>query len=194
MLANCRDIEGARDERASIRPCGAPELSTMLMIINQAAQVYEGAIPADRWHSPYMSEWELEQEIAAGVAFVGYQRNGELVAVMGIQPVSNVDLIRHAYVLPAFQGLGIGGRLMSYLCDRSNRQILVGTWAAATWATAFYERHGFRLTDRETKNLLLQTYWTVPAEQIDASVVLARPALTHETAIRLIEEAGVPLR
>lgn len=194
MFADCKDNEAARGEQAFIRPCDARELSTMLTIINQAAQAYEGAIPADCWHSPYMSECELQQEIEAGVAFVGYECDGELAAVMGIQPVGNVDLIRHAYVLPVFQGLGVGRKLMAYLCDRSDRQILVGTWAAATWAIAFYQRHGFDLTDGDAKNLLLQTYWTVPVEQIDASVVLARPALMHETAIRLVEGAGLPRR
>ena len=54
--------------------------------------------------------------------------------------------------------------------------MLVGTWAAATWAIAFYERFGFQRVDDEAKTRLLQTYWTIPARQVETSVVLERPA------------------
>jgi len=53
--------------------------------------------------------------------------------------------------------------------------MLVGTWAAAEWAVAFYQRHGFALTSPERKTALLKTYWTVPERQIETSVVLADP-------------------
>ena len=51
---------------------------------------------------------ELESEIAAGVVFSGYEVDGQLVGVMGIQHVRDVDLIRHAYVLPGSQHHGVG--------------------------------------------------------------------------------------
>ena len=55
--------------------------------------------------------------------------------------------------------------------DATERPVLVGTWKAASWAVAFYERHGFRLVDGvET---LLRRYWTVSERQIESSVVLA---------------------
>jgi hypothetical protein len=73
----------------------------MAAIVNAAAEAYRGVIPADRWHEPYMPVEELEAEIAAGVAFSGYEEGGELLGVMGIQPVRDVVLIRHAYVAPA---------------------------------------------------------------------------------------------
>ena len=63
---------------------------------------------------------------------------------MGIQPVRDVDLIRHAYTAPARQGRGVGGALLSHLlAGRGARPLLVGTWAAAEWAIRFYERYGF---------------------------------------------------
>src|ERR1700676_1480042 len=90
--------------QTTIRPCRDDEAETMLAIINSAAEAYRGAIPVDCWHEPYMSLAELQSEIAAGITFVGYEVDGVLAGVMGIQPVRNVDLIRHAYVLPAYQG------------------------------------------------------------------------------------------
>lgn len=158
----------------TVRRCRHDERDAMLEIINAAAERYRGVIPADRWHEPYMPEAELAAAVAAGVDFWGAELESRLVGVMGIQPVRDVDLIRHAYVLPAHQGGGIGGRLLSALCARSSRPILVGTWAAATWAIAFYRRHGFRLAEAAEARALLTAYWTIPERQIATSVVLRR--------------------
>ena len=93
---------------------------------------------------------------------------------MGIQPVGDVDLIRHAYVAPANQRQGIGAALLDHLARSSTRQRLVGTWAAADWAIRFYEGHGFELVAPERAAELLTTYWTIPERQIATSVVLER--------------------
>jgi GNAT superfamily N-acetyltransferase len=162
----------------SIRPCRVEECAAILGIINVAAEVYRDAIPPDCWHEPYMPPDELATEMAAGVAFWGYETGGRLVGVMGIQPVRDVDLIRHAYVLPQAQRGGIGGALLSHLRGKSGRQILIGTWAAADWAIRFYRKHGFTLVPAEQKKRLLKSYWTVPDRQIETSVVLANPALS----------------
>jgi GNAT superfamily N-acetyltransferase len=134
-------------------------------------------IPVDRWQEPYMPSHELDAEIAAGVAFLRYEANGVLVGLMGIQPVRDVDLIRHAYVLPGSERSGIGGALLEYLRRMSKRRMLVGTWAAADWAIGFYRRHGFELVSPERAAALLKTYWTIPSRQIETSVVLADPPL-----------------
>jgi GNAT superfamily N-acetyltransferase len=162
----------------SIRPCRVEERAAILRIINVAAEVYRDAIPSDCWHEPYMPSDELATEMAAGVAFWGYETDSRLVGVMGIQPVRDVDLIRHAYVLPQAQRGGIGGALLSHLRGQSERRILIGTWAAADWAIRFYRKHGFALVPAEQKKRLLKTYWTVPDRQIETSVVLANPALS----------------
>ena len=122
---------------------------------------------------------ELEDEIAAGVMFWGYEVNAELVGVMGIQNIKDVDLIRHAYVLPVRQGYGVGGALIAYLRNLSTRQMLVGTWAAAEWAIRFYQRHGFEMVSPEMKDKLLRTYWTISERQVETSVVLANPPLVQ---------------
>ena len=158
---------------ASIRLCRPDERAEIAAIINAAAEAYRGIIPADRWHDPCMPSDELDHEIAAGVTFWCYDEDGTLIGVMGMQSVRVVDLIRHAYVLPARQRDGIGGRLLQQLRNTSVRPMLVGTWAAAEWAIRFYERHGFVLVPPERKNALLTSYWNIPVRQIETSVVLA---------------------
>jgi GNAT superfamily N-acetyltransferase len=161
----------------SIRRCRDDERPAILAIVNAAAEAYRGVIPADRWHEPYMPAQELDSEIAAGVAFWGYEADGALVGIMGIQRVGDVDLIRHAYVSPGSQRQGVGGALVEHLTRSTGRRVLVGTWAAADWAIRFYRRHGFELTSRERGASLLRTHWTIPDRQIETSVVLARPPL-----------------
>jgi GNAT superfamily N-acetyltransferase len=159
----------------SIRPCRDDDRAAILAIVNAAAEAYRGVIPADRWHEPYMPLDELASEIAAGVAFWGYEEDGRLAGVMGFQSVRDVDLIRHAYVLPSSQRRGIGGALLGHLRQLSTRRILVGTWEAADWAIRFYQRHGFELVAPARKAVLLKAYWNVPDRQIKVSVVLASP-------------------
>jgi len=161
----------------NIRLCRDDEHSAIQAIINAAAEVYRGVIPPDCWHEPYMSSSELQSEIAANIAFWGYETDGALVGVMGIQPVRDVVLIRHAYVMPARQHRGIGSALLSHLRGLTTQRMLIGTWAAAEWAIRFYQRHGFELAPAGQKTALLQTYWTVPDRQIETSVVLADPPL-----------------
>lgn len=162
---------------SDVRLCRDHERTAVLAIVNTAAEAYRGVIPADRWHEPYMPREELDGEIAAGVVFWGHEQDGRLVGVMGLQSVRDVDLIRHAYVLPESQGRGIGGALLRHLRGLSTRPMLVGTWAAADWAVRFYERHGFRLASPAHKTVLLKTYWSIPDRQIETSVVLSHPAL-----------------
>jgi N-acetylglutamate synthase-like GNAT family acetyltransferase len=167
----------------TIRPCRDDESPIISAIVNAAAEAYRGVIPADRWHDPYMSLRELHSEISAGVVFWAYESEGEVIGVMGIQPVRDVDLIRHAYVRPGAQRRGTGATLISHIRSLSSRQMLVGTWAAATWAIAFYQRHGFALVSPEEKTALLNSYWTIPERQIETSVVLANPPLSADVRL-----------
>jgi GNAT superfamily N-acetyltransferase len=158
-----------------IRLCRDDERPAILAIVNAAAERYRGVIPSDRWHEPYMSTDGLDAEIAAGVVFWGYAEAG-LAGVMGIQPVRDVVLIRHAYVAPERQGSGVGSALLEHLKRSADGPLLVGTWAAAEWAIRFYERHGFELASRKRAAELLRTYWTIPDRQIETSVVLTLPS------------------
>lgn len=161
----------------SLRPCRDDERDEILEIINGAAIAYRGVIPADRWHEPYMEPAALDREIVAGVRFWGCADGDRLLGVMGVQRAGEFALIRHAYVRPDAQRDGIGTALLDHLRGRSDRRLLVGTWADATWAIAFYERHGFGLVTPEQKSRLLRTHWDIPERQVETSVVLASPSL-----------------
>ncbi len=159
-----------------IRDCAAADFEAIYEIINDAAQAYRGIIPPDRWHDPYMPREELREEISAGVAFLGYEQDGELAGVMGTQDIQDVTLIRHAYVRTAQRGRGIGGEMLARIMDEATRPVLIGTWADAVWAVRFYERHGFKVVSTQEKERLLRKYWSVPGRQIETSVVLADQA------------------
>ena len=163
-----------------IRPCHDLERARILEIVNCAAEAYRDVIPSDRWQEPYMPADELDQELAAGVRFWGYEADASLVGVMGIQRVRDVQLIRHAYVLPGSQGHGVGSALLQHLQHLSRQPMLVGTWAAAEWAIRFYRRHGFQLVAPERTATLLKAYWTIPDRQIATSVVLANPPFAED--------------
>ena len=146
---------------------------TMLAIINDAAQAYRGVIPADRWHEPYMPAEELASEIGSGVVFWVAEEERRMVGVMGLQDKGDVTLVRHAYVSPVKQRKGVGQALLRHVQGLSGKPVLIGTWAAASWAIDFYQRNGFARVAHEEKERLLRRYWSIPARQIDTSVVLA---------------------
>jgi N-acetylglutamate synthase-like GNAT family acetyltransferase len=156
-----------------IRKSVEDDFAAMLTIINDAAHAYRGVIPADRWHEPYMPANDLAKEIAAGVVFWVAERDGRVSAVMGMQDKGDVALVRHAYVAPTTQRSGVGTTLLRYVEGLTDKPILIGTGAAASWAVEFYRRNGFTLVSSSEKDRLLQTYWSIPARQIETSVVLA---------------------
>ena len=172
-----------------IRPCTEADLHRISHVINQAATAYRGVIPDDCYRDPYMPLEELLAE-SREMSFFGWEESGELVGVMGWQPITGlsaasqpgcpsgegapaVTLVRHAYVLSDCQRRGVGSSLLHHLVEGATApRLLVGTWAAASWAIAFYERHGFRLLP--DGDVLLRTYWHIPDRQREVSVVLGR--------------------
>src|SRR6266853_2360382 len=156
-----------------IRKSVANDFEAILAIINDAAQAYRGVIPSDRWHEPYMSADELAKEIASGVIFWMAEENGQLLGVMGMQDKEDVALVRHAYTATTVQRKGIGTKLLRRVEALADKPILIGTWADASWAIEFYRRNGFTVVSDGDKNRLLRAYWSVPARQVETSVVLA---------------------
>ena len=149
------------------------DFQAILTVVNDAAIAYKGKIPSDRWKEPYMTAQELKRENQSGVRFYGWIENNVLVAAMGIQPVNDVTLIRHAYVLAGHQRKGYGEKLLKHLLGLSDSsKVYVGTWEAATWAIKFYQKNGFNLVSTEEKNKLLKKYWSIPKRQVETSVVL----------------------
>jgi len=153
-----------------IKELSAEDTDAIYEVINQAARAYHGVIPEDRYHDPYMAVEELRCEMES-MTFFGWEQDGKLVGVMGFQPVKDVTLIRHAYVLPDYQRRGIGAKLLEHLMQLTRTKgLLVGTWADAIWAIDFYKNQGFRLMPN--KDDLLRTYWDIPPRQVETSVVL----------------------
>ena len=156
-----------------IRKIQDADLGAALAIVNDAAQVYRGVIPDDRWHEPYMPPEELEKEIADGIVFWVAEEDARLLGVMGIQDRGDVALVRHAYVTPTVQRKGVGTRLLRHVEGLTGKPVLIGTWADATWAIEFYRRNGFTIVPNGQKDALLRKYWSIPERQVETSVVLA---------------------
>jgi N-acetylglutamate synthase-like GNAT family acetyltransferase len=155
-----------------IRLCNSMDTEEIYQIINDAAEAYKGVIPDDRYHEPYMTMEELNNEITEGVVFWGFEENNKLFGVMGVQDKRDVSLIRHAYVRTNQRKSGIGTKLLSHLMALTKKPILIGTWDSADWAIRFYMKNGFNLVSPDEKKKLLNTYWNVPERQIETSVVL----------------------
>ena len=150
-----------------ITECTPDNLSNILNVINDAALKYKGVIPEECW--------QLIHEFGNGGRIFGYASNSMLVGVMGIQQLEDVTLIRHAYTLSDWQGIGIGKSLLQYLFGiNESPRLLVGTWQDATWAIRFYEKNGFFLHGRTQTDQLLKTYWQIPSKQMENSVVLEK--------------------
>lgn len=130
-----------------------------------------------------MPKDELLSDIADGVVFYGYEKDGSLVAVMGIQDRGSVTLIRHAYTRTEKRGMGIGSRLLEHLLQLTSKPVLIGTWRDATWATRFYQKFGFKLVSKEQKDRLLRAYWTIPQRQVETSVVLVNEDYQESLAL-----------
>lgn len=120
-----------------------------------------------------MSADELRSEMAEGVGFWVAGEADRLVGVMGIQDKGEVALVRHAYVAPGAQRSGVGTKLLHHVEGLTDKPILIGTWADASWAIEFYRRNGFTVVSSSDKDRLLQTYWSIVARQVETSVVLA---------------------
>ena len=130
------------------------DASKILHIINDASLKYKGIIPDNCWHEPYMSQQELINEFIDGVHMFGYHYDDKkLIAVIGIQKVKDVILIRHAYTLTSYQGKGVGSSLLEYLLKKNqNSRLLVGTWKNASWAIQFIKN--LVLSSTQKKNQL----------------------------------------
>jgi L-threonylcarbamoyladenylate synthase len=127
------------------------------------------------------------------VQFYGLRENGVLVAVMGIQKVKDVTLIRHAYVLTGQQRKGFGEKLLKHLMKLAKtRTVLVGTWKAAHWAVNFYAKFGFKIVSEEEKDKLLRAYWNIPERQVETSVVLKMERQNPKKTLMLQVDAENP--
>ncbi len=164
-----------------IRHCNESDFETIYEIINDAAKAYQGVIPKHSWHEPYMSKNELSREIQDGIVFGGAEQDGQLSGVMGLQDKRDVTLIRHTYVRTKVRNQGIGTNLLRHLEQVTEKPILIGTWANATWAISFYQKNEYKLVSEAETVLLLKKHWTITDLQIETSVVLADAKWINES-------------
>lgn len=155
-----------------IRKCRADEYPKILSIINEVAQAFKGVIPADCWQEPFMSPEYFKKEIAYSVVFYGYEENGELIGIIGLQQFDYIALINHAYVLKAHQRKGIGGQLLEFVKTVNIKPLLVGTWRDAPWCLDFYQKHGFKLVNDVEKKRLLARYWIISSAHRNSMTIL----------------------
>ena len=156
-----------------VKRCQEYDFDTIYEIINDSALAYKNVIPHDCWHEPYMTKEKLKSEIMKGIEFWCYEENGTILGVMGIQQIQDITLIRHAYIRPQNRRQGIGSLLLEFLKLKIEKPIFIGTWSAANWAIAFYQKHEFFLVKEDIKTKLLKKYWNISERQNETSVVLA---------------------
>ncbi|MDQ0898626.1 GNAT family N-acetyltransferase [Paenibacillus sp. V4I7] len=137
-----------------IRLCEYLDKDVIYQIINDAAQAYEGVIPYDMYHEPYMTMEELNHEMNEGVMFWGLEENNELLGVMGIQDKGEVSLIRHAYVKTNQRKGGIGTKLLNHLINLTDKPIETIEWAS---------RAGIQTLNMHLNNGI---YFTLPHERM----------------------------
>jgi GNAT superfamily N-acetyltransferase len=171
-LENANSLSGSRNEDIA-EVTDAREIAS---VVNDAARRYQGVIPEDCYHEPYMPVGEVLSEMKR-MRFYGLRKDMRLLGVMGKERIRDVTLIRHAYVLTGHQGEGIGSRLLTFLEGTIDTEwLLIGTWQAATWAIDFYLKHGFEMMPH--KDDLLRRYWDIPDRQIATSCVLGKRFLS----------------
>jgi N-acetylglutamate synthase-like GNAT family acetyltransferase len=94
---------------------------------------------------------------------------GRLIAVMGLEHVKDVALIRHAYVPPGWQRHGAGSALLAHLEAQTRAaRIIVGTYAANYKARAMLEKRGYRLCADSVA--VLRAYYAIPEDRLQSSV------------------------
>ena len=160
-------------QRPAIRSLKLADRDDALAVINVAAQWYREFLPEEEWHEPEMTpaQWEAEaRRMTWYGAFVG----GDLAGTMGLEYIRDAVLLRHAYILPAYQQQGIGTCLLEYLERQVQgvQRIIVGTYAGNYKARRALEKAGYSLsTDSEA---VLRAYYSVPEDRLRSSVTFEK--------------------
>jgi GNAT superfamily N-acetyltransferase len=152
----------------SFRPLTAADRTAAIAVINEAARWYEEFLPPEELHGPEMTPEDFDAE-ASRMTWYGAFLPGQLIAVMGLEHVKDVALVRHAYVPLAWQRHGAGSALLAHL-EREARaaRIVVGTYAANYKARAMLEKRGYRLSP--DSQAVLRAYYAIPEDRLQSSV------------------------
>ena len=165
-------------DQLSIRALTARNGDAAVAVINTAAEWYREFLGTDEIHEPEMTfdEWLAE---ARRMTWYGAFEGDDLVGVMGLEYVSDVALVRHAYVLPNRQRRGVASLLHDHVERQTHgvERIIAGTYAANYKARHAFERFGYRLSpDPEAT---LHRYYQIPQDRLLSSVTYEK-RLSHD--------------
>jgi len=152
------------------------EFAEALEVLNEAAKSYGRILPRELYREPYMSFTEFSSE-ASRIKFLVAKINGRIVGIMGYEYVGDAALVRHGYVKPSYQRMGIGSALLRVIEERirmegRTRKVIVGMYRKAYWAVSFWSKHGFTLVDNSEE--VLRRYYSIPEAQIENSVAMCK--------------------
>jgi len=150
------------------------EFAEALGVLNEAAKSYKMVLPPEAYKEPQMSLEEFSSE-AERIRFLAAKSDGEVVGIMGYEYVGDAALIRHGYVKPSHQRMGIGSALLKAIEGRIReegrvRKVVVGMYRRAYWAVSFWSKHGFMLADDSEE--VLRKYYNIPEVQIKNSIAM----------------------
>ena len=156
-------------DHLAIRELTSEDRPRAVEVINTAARWYREFLPPEELHDPEMDEaaWEAE---ALRMTWWGAFAGHALVGVMGSEPIGEVALLRHAYILPGYQRQGVASALREYIEERlvGVNRVIVGTYADNYKARGVLEKGGYLLSvDSEA---VLRAYYDIPEDRLRTSV------------------------
>ena len=98
-----------------------------------------------------------------------------LVGVAGSEPIGDVVLLRHLYVLPKHQRSGVAGALIRHVEETapgSARRIVAGTYEANYKARGVLEKNGYR--PAADSGSVLRTFYDIPEDRLLGSIAYVK--------------------
>jgi len=148
-------------------------------IISDATIAYKNILPSNCWKKLYAAP----EDFKTAIQFYGLKEDNTLHAVIGIQYINGIVLIRHLYVLTDQQRKGYGKKLLKHVMTLTETStFLVCLWKTAFWAVNFFTKYGFKETAIEEKNSLLLTHYPLLKHQ-ENFIILKIKKQTPKTLI-----------
>lgn len=149
--------------------CGEEGLEDIYRIENQSADRYNSVVPG--FMGDLLTIEDLRQNMAEGVRCFIAEVDDKRVGFIGYKRVGDIVLVRGLFVLPDYQGKGVGTKLLAHFEDQArregaNRALLIAL-TKAHWAIDFYAERGFHEV-KEHKQETIARYWPPMPESVRA--------------------------
>ncbi len=152
-----------------IRALTSTDRSAALHVINTSARWYREFLDDGEVHDPEMTaaDWDRESQ---RMTWYGAFDAQSLVGVAALEYIKDVALLRHAYILPAWQRQGTGSLLTQALEGQvaCGVRIVVGTYRANYKARGALAKLGYR--ECADSDAVLRAYYRIPEDRLRASV------------------------